>query len=366
VYILNYTKNTSNWVWIFNSKTTQKTLYSLSIKGSVLHQETNKIGFAFLWYFYDFWWIFEVAANNPKSLLQPGPRIKLHIHKRAPAFHKTPFEDLNLHNYAVAGIGETASRRCGADPDRVGGRSPRGGLPAPSGGEDRLVLAPTSRPRWCAETASAGVQRSGDGGQSAGRWGPRSVTRAKGSCWRRGAAARPAGDRTAVATAMMRGRGLALLYLARKTTRARGEQGERGEDGAYEVVWPIVRSCGASWPSACMGARRCAVVRRCIAGLGPRPVTCAARASRTGNRVGSRPNIETQVHGDNFTASVRRSKAGTARGGAVRARAHTTRWGAAQRRRRPKSFVIPFSKFRNSTNCQLSEKSPNIKVEEEL
>jgi hypothetical protein len=53
---------------------------------------------------------------------------------------------------ALAGAGEAAGQRCGVDPGRVGGRSPRGDLPASSGGEDRLVPSSASRPRRRAAT----------------------------------------------------------------------------------------------------------------------------------------------------------------------------------------------------------------------
>jgi hypothetical protein len=36
----------------------------LSRKGRFLHQETNTIGFAFLSFFFDFLWIFEVAVET--------------------------------------------------------------------------------------------------------------------------------------------------------------------------------------------------------------------------------------------------------------------------------------------------------------
>jgi hypothetical protein len=49
----------------------------------------------------------------------------------------------------------------------------------------------------------------------------------------------------------MVGGSLARLGLTQQLACTRGEQGERGEYSAYEVVRPVFRSCGASWRPAC-------------------------------------------------------------------------------------------------------------------
>jgi hypothetical protein len=75
--------------------------------------------------------------------------------------------------------------------------------------------------------------------------------------------------------------GLARLGLAQQQACTYGEQGERGEDGAYEVVRPIFRSCGTSWRSAC--ARGFAVRRastRGRAGLWPGRVRVPGHGAR--------------------------------------------------------------------------------------
>jgi hypothetical protein len=59
-------------------------------KGRILHQEPNKIRFAFFWFFYDFLQIFEVAAENPNTHLHRDPQLKSPIHESVPALHKTP------------------------------------------------------------------------------------------------------------------------------------------------------------------------------------------------------------------------------------------------------------------------------------
>jgi hypothetical protein len=79
-----------------------------SRKDRFLHQEPNKIGFAFFWFFYDFLRIFEVVAENPNTHLHRDPQLKSQIHESVPALHKTPWEDWRRCNRVLGGTGDAA------------------------------------------------------------------------------------------------------------------------------------------------------------------------------------------------------------------------------------------------------------------
>jgi hypothetical protein len=127
----------------FIQKLYRKTLYIFSRKDRFLHQEPNKLDL----HFSDFSTIF----NDFSKLLQEtlntfteGPSETFTNSHMYPYFTKISLERSKSSQCAPVGAREAAGRRCGADPGRVGGRRPRGGLPAPLGCTSRPADAPAS------------------------------------------------------------------------------------------------------------------------------------------------------------------------------------------------------------------------------
>jgi hypothetical protein len=149
--------------------------------------------------------------------------------------------------------------------------------------------------------------------------------------------------------------GLAQLGLPQQRACTYGELGERGEDGAYEVVRPVFRSCGTSWRPAC--ARGFAVRRASVrgrAGLWPGRV----RAPRHGKRL---RGVRRPLGLCGPPRSCPGDRTPERRAGATwidhvrleRACATLTRLAVTS----PDpafSFVYPVSKMLNSKKCQLS------------
>jgi hypothetical protein len=110
----------------------------LSRKGRFLYEESNKIGFAFFCFSYDFLRIFEGSAENPKTRLPPGPCNKFQNYAQVPSLLKTACEELNPHTTTLIGAGANSSRWSRGGGARVRSREAPGGSPAPPGRVGRI------------------------------------------------------------------------------------------------------------------------------------------------------------------------------------------------------------------------------------
>jgi hypothetical protein len=68
-----------------------------------LHQEPNKIGFAFFSFLYDFLRILQGAAETLVMHLQGNPCPNFQNHKQALHLHKSPWEEFAARNVVHAG-----------------------------------------------------------------------------------------------------------------------------------------------------------------------------------------------------------------------------------------------------------------------
>jgi hypothetical protein len=124
---------------------------------SARHHESNKIGFAFFWIFYDFLEILQVSANSVyywRIILRLGPWKELDSHRYAPSSRIKPWKGLGLRNWVPGSSGRRSSgqrRRTGGAPGRgkcqgglrahlgrVGARRLGGKSPTAAYGDGRL------------------------------------------------------------------------------------------------------------------------------------------------------------------------------------------------------------------------------------
>jgi hypothetical protein len=94
-----------------------------SRKDRFLHQEPNKIGFEFFWFFYDFLWIFEVAAQTLIHIYRRTLILFSRNYTEVPGLRKYPWNDLHPCNVALGGPGDLAG---GDWPPELAGRRPWG------------------------------------------------------------------------------------------------------------------------------------------------------------------------------------------------------------------------------------------------
>jgi hypothetical protein len=98
----------------------------LSRKDRVLHQERNKIGFAFLCY--DFLQIFEVAAETLIHIYRRTLILFSRNYAEVPGLRKSPWKERGRHNVV---------------PGRTGRRG------SPKSGEEKAVLDRERVGKWC-------------------------------------------------------------------------------------------------------------------------------------------------------------------------------------------------------------------------
>jgi hypothetical protein len=87
----------------------------LYIKGRFVHQEPNKIGFAFFDFSTILYGFFKLL---PKMLLQSGPCIKTQNYERAPALLKSPCEISIITSMPLPAQGKRPADNVGSAPAR--------------------------------------------------------------------------------------------------------------------------------------------------------------------------------------------------------------------------------------------------------
>jgi hypothetical protein len=95
----------------FMSNISGNSLYKFNKSCSVLHQESNKIGFSFFQFFYDFLEILQKSGNCTIEdvLFHRGPYKELRHYNHALSLRKNPRKDLGACNVAL-GHGGGAAR----------------------------------------------------------------------------------------------------------------------------------------------------------------------------------------------------------------------------------------------------------------
>jgi hypothetical protein len=103
-----YTKNTSNWVWIFIQKLHRKALYNFLKTCSSTSKDSKTIGFTFFRFFYNVLRIFEVAAKTLEYLYTETLDLKLRIAHTPLVYELNPGK---IKSFAIRPLGGTAPRR---------------------------------------------------------------------------------------------------------------------------------------------------------------------------------------------------------------------------------------------------------------
>jgi hypothetical protein len=116
---------------------------------SILYNESNKIGLAIFWIFYDFLHILQVSANLQhyrRCTFVPGPYNFSKSHTDTPRLHKTPRKDLGACNATLGrggGRGSGQFRRAGGTPRLASGQARLGAHLGRRGGHGLRGVSPT-------------------------------------------------------------------------------------------------------------------------------------------------------------------------------------------------------------------------------
>jgi hypothetical protein len=106
--ILQYNRSRLNYFQFFMQKLSHKSIYNLYKSFSSLHKETNKFGFIFFWFFFNFYGIYKSLDKTTKK-----DRIYLQESPQEVSLHRNALGHKNSHNQAPGGGGELAASEVG-------------------------------------------------------------------------------------------------------------------------------------------------------------------------------------------------------------------------------------------------------------